>query len=133
LDSADNLYGTTADGGTGCNPYGCGTVFELATDGTKTVLSDFNGTGNPSGPLGAIFMDRKGKVFGTTADGGDSGCGTVFEAPQGIDAEAIYSFTCGKDGKSPYAGLLRGADGVLYGTTRDGGDSEFGTVFSVQK
>ena len=33
-DSAGNLYGVTRAGGSGCSVYGCGTVFELKTNGT---------------------------------------------------------------------------------------------------
>jgi hypothetical protein len=35
----------------------------------------------------------------------------------------LYSFTGGSDGLYPYAGLTVGADGSLYGTTRDGGNT----------
>jgi uncharacterized repeat protein (TIGR03803 family) len=34
-------------------------------------------------------------------------------------------------GSNPSAGLVRGADGSYYGTTRTGGASNFGTVFKV--
>src|SRR6266581_1775993 len=36
-----NLYGTTQFGGSGsvrCYPYGCGSVFEITTAGTLTIL-----------------------------------------------------------------------------------------------
>ncbi|HTT97060.1 MAG TPA: choice-of-anchor tandem repeat GloVer-containing protein [Rhizomicrobium sp.] len=44
----------------------------------------------------------------------------------------IHTFTGGTDGAYPTIGLLRGADGSLYGTT-EGGDvkSTFGTVFKL--
>jgi uncharacterized repeat protein (TIGR03803 family) len=37
----------------------------------------------------------------------------------------------GTDGQWPSAGLVMGAGGVLYGTTRIGGSMNFGTVFSL--
>jgi uncharacterized repeat protein (TIGR03803 family) len=51
----------------------------------------------------------------------------------GSDAKAVYSFKCGKDGKWPRSGLLKGANGEFYGTTEMDGDSGAGTVFSIQK
>jgi uncharacterized repeat protein (TIGR03803 family) len=44
----------------------------------------------------------------------------------------LHSFTGGTmDGAGPFAGLLLGADGNLYGTTGSGGASNLGTVFKV--
>jgi uncharacterized repeat protein (TIGR03803 family) len=45
LDAAGNLYGTAGNGGDlNCvAPLGCGTIFELATDGTLKVLHAFTG------------------------------------------------------------------------------------------
>jgi uncharacterized repeat protein (TIGR03803 family) len=37
------------------------------------------------------------------------------------------------DGKEPYAGLVRDGAGNLYGTTINGGHSDYGTVFEVSK
>ena len=82
----DNLYGTTVGGGfdlpdcrssTGYD--GCGTVFKLAPDGTKTTLHKFlpsDGT-RPAGSLAYKF----GRLFGTAYSGGGSsgsGNGTVY-------------------------------------------------------
>jgi uncharacterized repeat protein (TIGR03803 family) len=43
----------------------------------------------------------------------------------------LYRFTGGADGESPYAGVIRDAEGNLYGTTLFGGDFGFGTVYKV--
>jgi uncharacterized repeat protein (TIGR03803 family) len=37
----------------------------------------------------------------------------------------------GTDGAYPYAGLVQGANGDLYGTTYDGGTDNYGTVFEI--
>ena len=42
----------------------------------------------------------------------------------------VHSFT-GAEGANPYAGLVQGADGNLYGTTTDGGANGSGNVFRV--
>jgi uncharacterized repeat protein (TIGR03803 family) len=44
----------------------------------------------------------------------------------------LYSFTdTNGDGAYPYAGLVMGANGILYGTTYEGGTSDYGTVFEI--
>ena len=75
MDSSGNLYGTTVYGGAA----GAGTVFELAQgSGTITTLVSFNGT-NGENPEDTLIMDSSGNLYGTTAGGGASNEGTVFE------------------------------------------------------
>jgi uncharacterized repeat protein (TIGR03803 family) len=45
----------------------------------------------------------------------------------------IYTFTGGTDGLWPVAGLYLNKDGSLYGTTRQGGTHDVGTVFKVSQ
>jgi uncharacterized repeat protein (TIGR03803 family) len=146
-DEAGNLYGTTTTNGAG----GFGTVYELSppmTSGgswTQTTLYSFQGfLPNPAdgaNPQSALVMDEQGNLYGTTASGGNSTlncgssyCGTVFKLthkPGGTWQESvIYSFS-GLDGETPYAGLTRGAEGRLYGTTTSGGANNRGTVFEL--
>src|SRR5438552_29799 len=42
----------------------------------------------------------------------------------------LHSFT-GSDGANPYAGLVQGADGNIYGTTIDGGAHGSGNVIQI--
>ncbi len=43
----------------------------------------------------------------------------------------LYNFMDDVDGASPQAGLIQGANGLLYGTTLNGGSNGFGTAYSV--
>jgi uncharacterized repeat protein (TIGR03803 family) len=132
FDGSGNLYGTAGSGGgSGCGGSGCGTVFEIAPDGTEIVLSRFDHVGGH--PAGGLVLDKSGNLFGTTIDGGAAGCGTVFKITPGHEAKAIYSFTCGKDGGVLNGGLLKGVNGQLYGTTERGGNGNSGVVFAIQK
>jgi uncharacterized repeat protein (TIGR03803 family) len=139
------LYGTTYYGGSGaCNDgvgLGCGTVFRLVPNGKETVLHSFTGTGGDgSYPQAELLGDPKGDLYGTTEYGGDptcgnddSGCGTVFKLDNAGKETVLYTFTWGGDGDYPLAGLVRDAEGNLYGTTAGGGANFWGTVFKLDK
>ncbi len=84
MDEADNLYGTTSGGGAD----NLGTIFKLGPDGTESVLYSFCSQTNctdGSTPAAGLTKDKKGNLYGTTLDGGDTrcdsgeGCGTVFK------------------------------------------------------
>jgi uncharacterized repeat protein (TIGR03803 family) len=138
LDQAGNLYGTTVVGGA----QNRGVVFELvpAEGGTwtETVLHAFNKNG-PDGdyPHAGLIFDTAGNLYGTTASGGKSMDGTVFEltpAGGGVWTWAtLYAFKRQnyKDGIFPYGGLVFDTAGNLYGTTSEGGDNDLGTVFEI--
>jgi uncharacterized repeat protein (TIGR03803 family) len=78
FDSEGNLYGTTRFGGT-IGSYGYGTVFEVAKDGTETVLHQFVQNNDGLIPLGGLIMDTQGNLYGTTSAGGAYNVGTVFK------------------------------------------------------
>jgi uncharacterized repeat protein (TIGR03803 family) len=91
-------------------------------------------------PLGGLIIDTRGVLYGTTAGGGDSGFGTVFELSPPSAGETrwtetvLYSFTGGiNDGATPTGGVIMDPNGVLYGTTCCGGGVGYGagTVFKL--
>jgi uncharacterized repeat protein (TIGR03803 family) len=129
MDGQGNLYGTTAVGGTS----GHGTVFKVDTTGKETVLHSFSGASwEGAFPNGGVVRDGQGNLYGTTEAGGTSNCGTVFKLDPTGKETVLYSFTgTGGDGSSPEAGVVRDGQGNLYGTTRVGGVSNYGTVFTV--
>src|SRR5580704_17591285 len=45
--------------------------------------------------------------------------------------DVLYSFTGGADGAEPFAKLVQGTNGNLYGTTLKGGSSGYGGIFQV--
>lgn len=76
-----------------------------------------------------VLQGTDGAIWGTTANGGPSNCGTVFRmTPTGV-LKTVFSFNC-TDGNEP-TGLIQGTDGNFYGTTFFGGSGNAGTVFKL--
>jgi uncharacterized repeat protein (TIGR03803 family) len=126
-DQAGNLYGTTAQGGAinyrDCNPpQGCGTIFKVGTGGKETVLYDFKDNPDAAYPSAGLVEDEAGNFYGTTLLGGTSNSGAVFKLDKSGKETVLYSFTGGRDGGNPLAGVILDAAGNLYGTTEIGGD-----------
>ena len=62
-----------------------------------------------------------GNFYGTTVSGGNYGNGIVFEmSPAGAFTD-LFDFDPNTDGAEPFAALVEGTNGVLYGTTAYGG------------
>ena len=124
--SDGDIYGTTATGGSS----GRGTVFKITPSGTETVLYSF--PAGSSDPYTGLIQGSDGNFYGTTGAGGATDDGTVFKiTPSGTET-VLHAFAkSGTDGQIPYAGLIQGSDGNLYGTTYFGGANGLGTVFRV--
>jgi uncharacterized repeat protein (TIGR03803 family) len=129
LDASGNLYGTTQHGG----ESNSGTVFELtpANGGwQEKVLYSFVSKGGAE-PLANVIFDASGNLDGTTYAGGAGRLGTVFQLRPSANGtwteKVLYSFASGGgDGANPWAGLVSDSSGNLYGTTTNGGCSEYG-------
>jgi uncharacterized repeat protein (TIGR03803 family) len=123
-----NFYGTAASGGTN---GGYGTVFKIGTNGVLTSLHSFMGGDDGANPYGPVMQGSDGVFYGTTGYGGTNNYGTVFKVTTNGDFTSLYSFKGGNDGANPYAGLAQASNGVLYGTTLNGGTNGIGAVFKI--
>ena len=128
-----NLYGTTVSGGAN----GMGEIFKVSTTGGNpvTLWSFKNSSTDGAYPYGTLIQ-LNGKFYGTASAGGAYGCGSVFAftPPSTSGGEGtltiMHSFRV-SDGNYPIAGLTKGADGFLYGTTVQGGRQNRGTMFKI--
>lgn len=130
-----NLYGTTSSGGSGPCDGGCGTIFALQSGtGTYQILHYFSGA-DGANPMAELILDAAGNLYGTTANGGQFGNGTVFQSmpimPGVWTTTVIYSFRGSVDGANPVAGLVFDGHENLWGTARNGGANGFGTIFEL--
>jgi uncharacterized repeat protein (TIGR03803 family) len=132
-DAKGNFYGTTYGGGTS----GLGTVFELAADGTESVLHSFAGGSDGENPFASLIFDAEGNLYGTTWSGGSGGYGTVYKVASGGTETVLYAFAGKSDGMSPNTSMTEDTAGNLYGTTMYGGNTAdcggngCGTVFKL--
>ena len=96
-----------------------------------TTLYSFTGSGGDgANPSAGLMADPAGNLYGTTAEGGASGQGTVFQLDPSGNLTVLYSFT-GGDGSHPRATLIADAACNLYGTTISGGANDAGTMFQL--
>ena len=130
-DGAGYLYGTTNSGGY----YESGALFKVKTDGTGfTLMHSFLRLSDGARPTSPLVADDLGNLYGMASEGGSARKGTVFTIrTDGSGFTVLHSFVGGStDGRAPVAGLLLDGAGNLYGTTRFGGASDLGTVFTVR-
>ena len=132
-DQQGNIYGTTIYGGT----WNGGTVYELtpsANGYTEQVIYSFAQGYDGSNPTAGVIFNNKSELFGTTANGGPNGPGSVFKLTYvpgtGWTKQVLYGFHGTDDGAFPYGGVIFDSAGNLYGTTTSGG-SGCGTFFEL--
>ncbi|MGH9442501.1 MAG: choice-of-anchor tandem repeat GloVer-containing protein [Thermoanaerobaculia bacterium] len=138
LDSTGALFGVVTPVG---DESHSGAIFTLRSDGSgfKTLHSFKGGVGDGAAPNGPLLLDGGGSLFGTTYLGGAKNVGTVYRlGTDGSGFVLMHSFFGSYDGAQPVSGLTLGADGILYGTTQEGGNSAEGgvgegTVFRIRK
>ncbi|MET0384932.1 MAG: choice-of-anchor tandem repeat GloVer-containing protein [Polyangiales bacterium] len=115
----DVVYGLTAAGG----EHAQGQLFRIAADGGMSDVHVFEGKADGASPTSlAVSGDT---LYGTT-DGAGAGFGTVYQL-EGDQLRTLYAFNY-PNGVKP-SSLVRGSDGSLYGTAREGGEHGAGTVF----
>lgn len=120
------LYGLANFGGSG----NLGTLFKIMPDGTGfSKLIDFSGS-NGNGPYGSLFSDGT-YLYGTTRRGGVYDFGTLFKIMlNGTGYTRLIDFSGSSNGSYPEGSVI--FDGTyLYGTTRNGGVSNMGTLFKI--
>ncbi len=131
IDKSGTLFGTTNYEG----EYGYGTVFDLTPSGkdyTENTLHEF-ADGSDGGLPPSGVTDADGSLYGVTGVGGAHNYGTVYRltpSGSGYTETILYSFTGGRDGKNPGAGVID-VNGSLYGTSGGGGAYNYGTVFKL--
>lgn len=121
-------------------------VWGMAVTGTPmqaqaVVLHAFTGGGDGAYPNGISAVDPSGNLYGAAEIGGitnedcPDGCGNIFQLKQSNGnwlVNPLYSFAGGNLG-TPFFGITRAANGVLYGQNRGpGGQNVPGLVYELR-
>lgn len=126
MDKHGNLFGATAFGGADSN----GTVYEISSSGVFTSLHSFTGGADGGFLYGGVGIDKKGNVYGNTADGGADSSGTVFEITKNGVFSTIYNFTGAADGGTPEGDMLV-VGKKLYSSATTGGANGAGGIYEA--
>lgn len=135
-DGGDFLWGSTQLGGAPDS----GTIFKVnILTGVVTTVVEFNRVAAPaqgSYPSAELCWDGAGNFWGTTANGGTPGHGTIFKvnaASGTLTTIAAFTGTSGAfRGSSPSTGLTADHQGILWGSTSRGGVfADRGTIYRV--
>jgi uncharacterized repeat protein (TIGR03803 family) len=135
IDSQGDLFGLSSTGG---DATGDGTIFEIVKGSNAvTTVATFNSATTGSSPGGVLIIDSAGDLFGTTANGGANGCGTVWELAAGSTTIAtLASFSpVSVNGANQNPGansIVLDNNGNLFGTTEgNAAAGSFGTVWEL--
>ncbi len=124
-DAAGNFYGTTS----GCGSNNFGTIWKVGRNGKETILHEFAG-GSSDGcePQAGVSRDSQGNLYGVASQCGANDDGVLYKLSARGKLTLLHSFE-GSDGDYPVGEVLRTGEGVLFGTTADGGTYGGGTVW----
>jgi len=127
------LYGTASVGGSG----NLGVVFKLLENGGGyAIIRNFTSGTNGASPIAGVIEASDGWLYGTTQLGaGVSGGGVVFKLDKfGGGYSVIKSFaSSGTDLRMPVGELVEAGNGALYGSAPNGGISNKGGIFRLNK
>lgn len=130
LASDGNIYFGSMAGG-----KGTGAIGKMTPDGTLSVLYALKDDGSEGLNLnGSLMQASDGHLYGTTFIGGSQGGGTLFRVTLDGAFTVLHNFGGGKpNALLPFTGVTEGPDGLLYGTTQEGGDNERGVIYRIAR
>lgn len=135
------IVGVTNSGGANFD----GTFYKIAANGTYSLVYSFGSVTNASNPfspldgalpLGTPAQAFDGNFYGTASGGGAGAVGTIYKySPSTNAVTLLYTFgnnpAATNDGAIPLEGLTLAPNGMLYGTTSQGGANGEGAIYSV--
>jgi len=125
------FYGTSYQGGT----HGVGNIFSFnpATNDDSTLVSfNSNQSGSPLYPEDVQLTQLNGVLYGISNSGGVTYNGTIYGYNVATGKDSVYFQFNGTNGSEPTSQYLSydPANGLLYGTTQQGGTNNDGIIFS---
>lgn len=119
------LYGMTQYGG-----IGGGTIFEYNySTNTYTKKYEFTGPTTGFNPNGDLIKATDGNLYGMAYSGGANSGGVLFQYNYSTNTFTKKFDFGSANGRYPCGSLIQATDGMLYGLTKNGGQSDNGTLF----
>ncbi len=128
IQASDGLfYGMTYEGGAA----NFGVLFQFdPVSSLCTKKIDFDGTSTGSNPQGTLMQASDGFLYGMTNSGGANNEGVLFRFdPVTSSLTDLMDFSGTANGSFPQSALTQAPNGMLYGTTSQGGTKGFGVLF----
>jgi hypothetical protein len=130
------IYGVLGNTPTGTTASYSGSVYALTppasgTTYTQATISSFTGGTGGGNPVGRLYADASGNLYGAASTGGTSatacgpyGCGLIYKLTNSGGTwtrTTIYAFKgTTADGFNPVGDLIADSSGNLYGVTQGG-------------
>ena len=134
LASNGKLYGVTRAGGSSANK---GAVYSYdLSSGTFTKIHAFSGSnGDGEYPVGNLLIASDGKLYGITSSGGFNDKGIIFTIDPATDTytkklDLQNGWSGNKAAQDAKAGLIQAPNGIMYGTSSQGGNYPSGYQYA---
>lgn len=126
--ASGRIIGMTSGGGS----KGHGVVYGYNTVTHKDTVRINLGSGGNDGvyPFGSLVQASNGLMYGTTFEGGTYNDGVLFCFNPVTRQDTVLLNFNGTNGNGPQCTLIQASDGLLYGTTQQGGSAGNGVFFS---
>jgi uncharacterized repeat protein (TIGR03803 family) len=121
------LWGATIVGGT----WDFGVIYNyILSSGSVTKIYNFTGGANGENPGSSLVIGNDNLLYGVTQKGGSNNTGIVFSInPSNYSFSKKLSFNGSSLGSTPYGGLFKGSDELIYGLTSAGGIYNSGVLY----
>ncbi len=124
------LYGATAS----CRTRPYGTIFKYTPPPMPSQIhfaAAFDSVSTGAFPDGNLMQASNNMIYGVCPAGGANNKGTIFQFnPNGEVLSKLYDFKGTPDGELPSGPVIRGSNGLLYGTTQKGGAFNQGMLYA---
>jgi uncharacterized repeat protein (TIGR03803 family) len=122
VDRDGNVYGTTNK--QNGNQF-AGAIWKITAQGQFSVLHEMVSGTDGYDPNSPLVLGPDHLLYGTTANGGANGFGTVFSISTKGAFTVVHAFANTGDGAYPTGNLVQTSAGVMYGGTY------YGSIFQI--
>lgn len=118
------FYGSTGLGGSNAT----GVIYSANGSGGYGVITSL--PSNCTNNRGNLLEVSNGLFYALSIGTVITNYGTIYSCNTSGSIGIVYQFSGTTDGAYPYGSLIKASNGLLYGTTNQGGTFNYGTIFS---